>query len=120
MSGVPILLKANCRASVSAPNPFGVHRMEPAGAERDKFCRASVSDARGVNRRFTETPYNFRLHHQKIPCDTATASNAGPSPHAPGSLECSSIFRELILKSEEDDQTRLVAIGTAAENHKAR
>src|SRR6266496_3478383 len=44
----------NCRASVSAPKAFGVHRMEPAGAERHGREARRVSSLARTN----QTPYN--------------------------------------------------------------
>jgi hypothetical protein len=60
-----------------------------------------------------------RFHHRKIRCDKAIVSNARLAPRAPDSLECNSISRESTPRSEEDDQTRPVAIDTAVEDHKA-
>jgi hypothetical protein len=48
--------KLNCRASVPAPNAFGVHRTERAGAERHgrAGCRPSERE------RTSQTAYNSR------------------------------------------------------------
>ncbi len=71
-----------------------------------------------LNRRFTETPYNFRFRHRRIPCDKAIVSNARLDLRAPDSLECKSISRELIPRYEGDDQIHRAAIGTVEAKHK--
>jgi hypothetical protein len=70
-------VSANCRASVSAPNAFGVHRMESAGAERHRRAaregeRAGASESNACNSPFV---VNTRLREQIV---SAASSNSPP------------------------------------------
>ena len=109
----------NCRASLLATPSYS-----EGGPDPDQFylrlvgrlCQTPIE----LDRRFAETPYNFRFRHRKILADKATASNARLGPHARDFLEYKPISRESIPRCEGDDRIHPAAIGTAAAKHKAR
>ena len=116
----------NCRASVLAAPIVGRLYQTPISLNRrfTEWSRRESSDIDGKlirareRERTSQTPYNFRFHPRKIPCDKAIVFNARLAPRAPDSLECKSISRELIPRYERDDQIHRAAIGTVEAKHK--
>ena len=100
-------LAANCRAFVSTPKAFGVHRMEPAGAERHrrearKRERAGANESNDLQEVFAIADRNPAVQHF-------------PMTHLPLVPICMLLFVSALPASAEDraDEVRATEIAFA-------